>query len=358
MKRLSLLGFVGLLSSVLAGCPIFEDSREDDSSPSTDIPPSTDSCSATSDCGNNETCGKDNRCHPGDCSFSGCSDGFTCVVDAAAQTASCKPSSQVSQPVYCGNPKDCLGDSQNCASEGICKTGSCSVTGCIHGYTCGASGTCTRTNPAGCAVDTDCAGAGAGFTCVSGICTQPSDLCFDQTQCAAGDKCVAGKCTPACPTSASACSAASGYACDANLVCLKPIKSCKITNDCGGAKSVCVAGACVPRSAGAVCATAGTVWVDNGCIPDQKGSFTCGADGTQDVCLQGSLCLHHSCYISCKTDETVCTSQPALNQCKSVTTTSGDHKVCGSKENLGNECDPTAAKACSVGNICIDGFCK
>src|SRR4051812_40970454 len=116
MKRLSLLGFVGLLSSVLAGCPIFEDSRDDDGSSTTDNPPSTGgSCSATSDCGNNETCGKDNQCHTGDCSFSGCSDGFSCVTDSATQTASCKPSSEVggSKVVYCGNPKDCIGDSLN-----------------------------------------------------------------------------------------------------------------------------------------------------------------------------------------------------------------------------------------------------
>jgi hypothetical protein len=358
MKRLSLLGFVGLLSSVFAGCPIYDDSYEDESSSTTETPPNTNTCSVTSDCGNNETCGKDNQCHPGDCSFSGCSDGFTCVVDPAAQTASCKPSSEVGSVVYCGNPKDC-GDSQSCAPNGTCRTGSCSETGCIYGYTCQAStGKCTRTNPAGCAVDTDCASAGAGFTCVSGLCTQPSDLCFDQTQCASGDKCVAGKCTPSCSTSPSACSVDSGYACDASLgVCRKPIKSCTITNDCGGAKSVCVAGACVPRSAEAVCPK-GNVWVDNGCIPNQSASFTCGVDGQQDACLQGSICLHHSCYISCETDATVCTTQPTLNQCKPVTTTSGEHKVCGSKENLGGECDPTTSLACSGSNICVDGFCK
>jgi hypothetical protein len=357
MKRLSLLGFVGLLSSILAGCPIYDDQQEGDRSPTNQNPPGT--CVTSSDCGTNETCGKDNLCHSGDCTFSGCSGGLACVVDPETQTASCQPDSSQTgggtNVIYCGNPKDC-GTDQTCAPDGLCHAGSCTVTGCIYGFTCGADGACTRSNPAGCAVDAECAALGKGATCVSGVCTQPSDLCFDQTQCAAGDKCVAGKCTPSC--SSKACSTASGFACDTGLdVCLKPVKGCTITNDCGGPSAVCVAGACVPRSAGPKC-PAGDVWVDNGCIPSQSASFTCGADGKQDICLDGSICLHHSCYISCEADATVCTTQPSLNQCKPVTTTSGDHKVCGSKENLGGECDPTTALLCSSAKICVDGFCR
>src|SRR5262249_49284546 len=153
----------------------------------------------------------------------------------------------------------------------------------------------------------------------SAICKQPADQCWDQTTCVAGDKCAAGKCTPAC-TKATDCAAGSGYTCDTNFgLCSKPVKPCNITNDCGGAKTVCVAGACVPRSSGPTC-PAGRDWSDNGCIPSQNATFICTTDGAQDVCANGSICLHHACYISCAGNPSVCTNQPTLNQCKGVTT--------------------------------------
>jgi hypothetical protein len=380
MKRLYLLSFAGLLSSILAGCPIFPNDhgdsscdREDCNSSGTTKP---GECSGPNDCGINETCGQDNKCHSGDCTLWGCNSGFTCVVDPDTHTASCKPggaggaggsgssSSSASggaggggSVVYCGNPKDCTA-SETCAPDGTCHTGNCTVNGCIYGYTCNANGACERSNPAACAVDSDCSGLGMGYSCVSGICKQPADHCWDQTTCAGGSKCAAGKCTPGC-TSAADCPAGLGYTCDTNLgLCSKPVKVCTITNDCGGAKTVCVAGACVPRSSGPTC-PAGTDWVDNGCIASQKATFICSVDGQQDVCAAGSICLHHACYISCAGDPTVCTNQPSLNQCKAVTTTSGAHNVCGSNQNLGGECDPTDAnKSCVVGKICIDQFCK
>lgn len=391
MKRLSLLGFVGLLSSVLAGCPIFDDRspgdgcRGNENCSSTTTPPS--GCAAPSECTTaNETCGKDGQCHPGDCTSSwGCVSGYDCVVDPNTQTASCQPedSSSTSSTssssssstgggqststssgsgggstgIYCGNPKDCA-SGQNCAPDGTCHIGECAATGCIYGYKCAASGTCAPSNPSACGADADCASAGPGYACVSGICTQPTDQCFDQSQCAAGDRCVAGKCTPSC-VSASSCAASSGYTCDTNLgICSKPTKSCSITNNCGGPSQVCVDHACVPRSAGPVCVK-GDVWVENGCIPNQSASFTCSADGQQDACLAGSICLHRSCYISCDAPNTkACDSQPTLNVCKPVTSASGVHSVCSSKGNLGNQCDLTSGKACVAGKICIDGFCQ
>jgi hypothetical protein len=379
MKRLSLLGFVGLVSSVLAGCPIFNEERggsgcdrDDDECGSWNSP--SPGCNVPSDCGSrNETCGEDNQCHPGDCTQWGCSVGFSCVVDDENWTASCQPgaSSGVggaggsgqggsgaggSDVVYCGNPADC-GAGQTCALDGTCHTGDCTANSCIYGYTCGADGTCKPSNPAACAVDADCSASGAGYACVSGICTKPSDQCFDQTQCAAGNSCVAGKCTPSCASGV--CPAGSGYACDTNLdICSKPVKSCTITNDCGGPSTVCVASACVPRSSGPTCPD-GDVWVENGCIPSQSPTFTCKDDGKQDVCFTGSICLHHSCYISCDASSTVCSKlSTTFQECKPVTSSSGTHKVCGSKENLGGACDPTTGLACDVGKICIDGFCK
>jgi hypothetical protein len=101
------------------------------------------------------------------------------------------------------------------------------------------------------------------------------------------------------------------------------------------------------------------VWVENGCIPSQTPSFICTTDGMQDACAMDSVCLHHNCYLSCEDpNAAVCDSFPPFTICKTVTTSSGDHKVCGSDDNLGNECDPTAGLACAPGKICIDGFCK
>jgi hypothetical protein len=422
MKRLSLLSFVGLLASVLAGCPIYgADSSSSTSSgclegncgTSSTSSGHPGSCKDPSDCGQNETCGSDGTCHPGDCSLWGCVGGFTCTQNLD-QTVSCQPdggtggsgtggsgtttgagggsggsgtttgagggsggsgtttgagggsggSGSGGGPVaiYCGNPKDC-GAGQTCAPNGTCQAGACTAVGCIFGFTCQGDGTCKSTNPSACGANADCSSAGQGYACVSGFCTAPSDQCFDQTQCNAGAKCAAGKCTPACVGNAD-CPAGSGYDCNAGLgLCTSPAKPCAITNDCGSASLVCVDGACVPRSAGASCPP-GNVWVQNGCIPDQKATFVCTTDGVQDVCAMGSLCLHHSCYISCDPAQNpnACTNLASFNQCKGVTTGSGPHNVCGSNQNLGTDCDPTdPAKSCQgqqAGKICIDGFCK
>jgi hypothetical protein len=371
MKRLSLLGFIGLMASFLAGCPIYDDNGTCNGDCSS---PSPGSCRSSTDCGVNETCGSDNQCHTGDCTIWGCPEGNSCVLNPD-QTASCVPgtsgtggssSSSSSSSgsggtggsgggvTWCGNPDDC-GAGQTCAPDGTCKPGDCNVVGCIFGYACNKdTGKCDPQNPAACGMDADCT---AGWACVSGICTAPADQCSDQTQCPANDKCVAGKCTPGCAKDAD-CPAS--YTCDTTLgICSKPTKSCTITNDCGGPDAVCVNGTCVPRSQMGEC-PAGEVWVENGCIPSQSASFVCKTDGAQDACASGSICLHHSCYISCDApNQSACNNQPSsLDVCKSVTTSSGAHNVCGSNNNLGGECDPTAGKNCQAGKICIDGFCK
>lgn len=214
---------------------------------------------------------------------------------------------------------------------------------------------CVRANPSGCGDDLDCSSLGTGWACVSGFCADPVDQCSDQTQCATG-KCAEGKCTPACATDADC---KGGYGCDTMIgLCTVPLKPCTITNDCGSAVDVCVDGTCVPRSVLGTCPS-GEVWVDNGCISDQSATFVCDVDGMQDNCAMGSICLHHNCYISCAPpNANACDVSPSFNICKTVTTSSGMHEVCGSNENLGNECDPTQGINCAPGKICIDGFCK
>ena len=61
----------------------------------------------------------------------------------------------------------------------------------------------------------------------------------------------------------------------------------------------------------------------------------------------GSICLHHNCYLSCEPPNAgVCSGLPSFNICKTVTTVSGPHQVCGSDTNLGSECDPTVKGSC------------
>jgi hypothetical protein len=374
MNRIALLGLTGALGALTAGCPIFDESQEPLCDPAfeacgTGAYGNVPQCGGPTDCALNETCGSDGQCHPGDCTFWGCVSGYSCVIDddGAAVCGAGGGGNGGSGGgggaggdgnVYCGNPDDC-GEGETCASDGTCLPGECDELGCVFGYVCddtSAPPVCSPENPAACGQDADCADIGAGYKCVSGTCTAPEDQCFDQTQCQSGQVCADGKCTDGC-TADDDCSA--GWQCDVDKgICSIPTQPCQITSDCASSGLVCVDGACVPKSPDGTCDD-GFVWVENGCIPNQSPTFVCAQDGTQDACASGSICLHHSCYISCETpNESACDALPTFDQCKTVTTTSGAHDVCGSADNLGGECDPTSGLECPVGSICIDGFCK
>jgi len=356
MRRFASILPLGLASVALAGCPVWNGSTEGSSDYcyeydcGTTVTTGPNTCSTAADCPSDQTCGADHVCIPFD------NTGGSGVGGSGTGAGGSGTGGNVNV-IWCGNPDDCSAG-ETCAPDGTCQTGACDQIGCIYGYLCdaGASNTCVRENPAACGADADCAQFGATFSCVSGVCTPPQDQCFDGTQCPSGNVCADGKCTESCSGS-NTCSAS--YSCDASLgVCTVPANSCTITNDCGGPDVVCVDGACVPRSDEGSCPS-GFVWVENGCIPNQSGLFVCNIDGMQDACATGSICLHHSCYISCAApNQNACSALPSFNQCKSVTTPSGTHDVCGSASNLGDECDPTAGLDCQPGLVCIDGFCQ
>jgi hypothetical protein len=374
---------LGTFTLAVSGCPIWngdDDYHDDGCFGDCCFGECTGYCSSQDECGKGEVCGADNECHFGDCESWGCPAGqvcdvsgfdFQCIPDPSLGGGSEGGGGQgggfadggggaggSEAAVYCGNPNDC-GAGEYCAPDGTCTAGDCNaIEGCIFGFDCDESGllpTCTRINDSGCGSDADCA-IGDGSSCISGVCTAPADKCFDGTQCASGNVCADGKCTASC---AGGDTCPSSYTCTSGVdLCTTAAVECVITNDCGDADTVCVDGACVPRSIGGLCAP-GTVWVNNGCIPDQSAIFVCTVDGAQDVCAAGSMCLHHSCYISCETpNDTACDGLPEFDQCKDVTTPSGPHSVCGSADNLGDECDPTAGIGCGAGFICIDGYCK
>ncbi len=373
---------ITLLAAMSAGCPVFDQNDPGngclaDPTQCGSTSSGAGACKAPSDCGANETCGQNGTCQSGDCTFAGCVTGYYCVI-GSDQSASCEPlpsssssssgaggasstssssSSSGGGVTFCGHPADCSA-SNTCGPNGTCQPGDCTQTGCILGYACDpAAKQCSPGKPNACIADADCTDPGSA--CVDGSCAAPADQCSDATQCPAGDKCAAGKCVAGCSADADC---PSGFACDAGLgLCSKPAHPCTITSDCGGSTTVCVDGACVARSQGGVC-DAGRAWVANGCVPAEKPVFICNIDGQQDACSAGSICLHHACYVGCEAPNgSACDALPTFNVCKSVTTSSGSHAVCGSAQNLGSDCDPTAGPgiaACAAGKICIDGFCK
>jgi hypothetical protein len=320
------------ISAALAGCPIY----------------SADSCAQDPNCVTPQPVA-DTGPGPVDCDA-----GYARSVDGTQ----CNPSDCRAAEMACGAGQACQ---QNFGGAYVCVSTvtDCRATGCISGYTCATASSgylCTSTDANACVADADCpAKTGAGSLCLGGVCKAPKDLCSDSTQCKAGASCVDGRCTPTC---AAAC--AEGYACDS------------ATNLCTGAgAATCSAsetkvnGRCVKSAATDGSCPTGTVSVAGGCVVDDRPVFFCDqagtADGTQDKCSAGSICLHHNCYVSC--DPAVATSCAAVdkfNVCKQVTSSAGPKNVCGSSTNLGTECDPTATppKTCAVGKLCIDGFCK
>ena len=350
MKHVFSFVLLGLGAAALGGCPIYSDGDQShrvcvgsDCYSCPDPYVSSDcygfSCSADSDCPGGYACSSDHRCH------------LTDGVPPPPNTGT-----------LCTKPSDCP-SGQSCGADNRCHAGDCSSSGCPSNFVCKLSGGVPVCQPVGstggtsaCKSDADCP-TPAGSKCLSGTCFAPQDQCADATQCAPGSQCVQGACTPSCSASKPC---PTGYSCDtAKGVCTGNSGACTNSSQCASGKA-CVQQHCVDQcGAGATC-PAGLVCVDGGCTPDQQPVFTCTADGAQDKCQAGSLCLRHSCYISCDADAgpDACKSADKFNVCKNVTTSSGAHSVCGSDSNLGTDCDPTQGKNCASPLVCIDGFCR
>lgn len=349
MKHVFSFVLLGLGAAALGGCPIYsDDSRShrvcvgSDCYSCPDEYVSSDchgfSCYDNADCPSGYACGSNNRCQ---------------LTDGLPPPP---PGGQI-----CSKPSDCPPGS-SCGADNKCHTGDCSATGCPSNFVCKLTNGAPTCEPvasgqtSSCKRDADCP-TPAGSKCLSGTCVAPPDQCADATQCAAGSQCVQGACTPSCSASKPC---PTGYACDdAKGVCTGNTGPCTSSSQCGGGKA-CVDEHCVDACGPGATCQAGLVCVDGGCTPDEKPVFTCTQDGAQDKCQLGSICLRHSCYISCDADAgtEACKNADQFNVCKTVTTSSGPHAVCGSDTNLGTDCDPTQAKNCASPLVCIDGFCK
>lgn len=337
-------------ASVVAGCPIYAaDSCEEDPSCTKPLPVADAAVPEETSTG----CG------------TGCEPGYVCTSQSTGRYECVAYDCRATEKA-CTAPQTCAKDETKgvwaCTTPGPTD---CTKTGCITGYACNdvdGKKLCVSSDPNACVKDGDCATkTGAGSLCLGGVCKAPKDLCSDSTQCLNGASCVDGRCVPKC---ASTCAA--GYTCDSTTgLCSGGTGACGTSKACTDG-STCVNERCVkPAETNGTC-PAGTVSVAGGCVVDDRPNFFCDKDGTKDgtkdVCATGSICLHHNCYISCTgtTDTTSCAAADKFPICKSVTTSSGSHFVCGSNTSLGSECDPTATppKTCSTGKVCIDGFCK
>ena len=357
---------LGLGAVVLGGCPIYPESQD------------------------HRICLQSGQCYScpgdyysGDCyayscgSDSDCPNGYAC--DSYNTCVSTGPLDASVPGNSCNRPTDCA-PGFNCGADDRCHAGDCSNTGCPSGFQCKlANGTlqCVGTfipdaGPGdasadgpppftGCHNDKDCA-ATPGAKCLNGTCVAPPDQCFDTTQCPNNEQCVQGVCTPACGPGQPPCPV--GFTCDSKTnVCSGNGAPCGATADGGTCVpgTVCVEDHCVPGCGPNNVCPAGQVCVAGGCIPDQKPQFTCAQEGILGPpCANGSVCIHHSCYIACTPDAgaNTCKAADKFNQCKAVTTSTGTYSVCGSATNLGTDCDPTQGKLCSGSGVCIDGFCR
>ena len=158
MKRLALLGLLAAGMTLLAGCPIFDDSPGGQTcfdncgyGGSTSPTTAPGQCAQQSDCGGiNETCGSDGFCHTGDCTLWGCVGAQSCQV-TADQKAEC------ADPIGHGGTG---GAAMGGASQGGAAMGGSSQGGAAMGGASSAGGTGGATMTGGAGGSTASGGAG------------------------------------------------------------------------------------------------------------------------------------------------------------------------------------------------------
>lgn len=353
MKRTLTIALFGLSAAALFGCPVFSGSGGPCGNTSY-------CCNTSWDCPSDELCDPyTNLCvappseaslddvNSVDCTITGCPNGQVCaILDGGVE---------------------CVASSEAGLSEAGGEGGS-GESGTSESGTADATSDAASDAPlfdaplfTGCTSAADCSDGGAGTLCLDGQCVPPSNQCTDTTQCPNSEECVQGGCVPACSATALC---PTGYSCTTNGVCTGNPTPCGSLD--GGAAACAVGTMCVEQhcvtscGAGDAACASGLVCVDGGCLPEEIPVFTCTTDGVRDVCAEGSICLHHSCYIACDPEaSTACATADVFNICKPVTTSSGTHYVCASSTNLGSQCDPTRDLSCATStDICIDGFCR
>lgn len=378
MKRL-LLGITLLgAAAVLGGCPIYPSQGEYQvctSSGCYSCPdPSFSSACTPWPCQSDYDCSTGYVCDPTQsaCVAPGPSNGYDagptdCSVTGCPSGQVCKLSAGIAQCVPTGGGDDASTSEGGNEGGPLPDAGPSPEASPSEGGTDGSDGG-TVSGP--CNDDATCGGGGA--RCIDGQCTPQGHLCADRSQCvAAGSACVDGVCEPTCSASAPC---PTGYQCDLNRgVCNVNPGACSGsgTSTCQGG-TVCVDQHCVPPcaapgdagDAGPSC-PAGQACVNGGCIPDQAATFACSNDGQSgalaNTCGADAICVHHDCYTACSLDAGAAACAPSSNVtgtvCKNVTIETGSYAVCGESTTLGSDCDPSQGSACSVGKVCVDGYC-
>lgn len=352
MKRLSKLGLVTLLATLVGGCG-----------------PLPGELGAT--------CTTDSECTGGiclldvtggycsqDCTATACESGAVCVARSsgkggAAQGGSCNAASVCLRA--CAADFDCR-QGTACASVGgakACVAACTTDADCGGGQTC-AAGLCQGKGQVGakCSSDSQCGDLQCETTFIDGMCTQP---CVARTgaepgsaqACPTGSQCVSvgesqGLCMASCNADAD-CRA--GYSCDANTrSCRSKCASdaaCGVGWFCDVCSGTCNEGKAKPTQLGAsceadakcssaYCLTSDLGWSGGVCSKTCASQTDCGAEG---VCIQAdptSICLQRcSSNFDCRGEyycqdvgdgDAVCL--PRCNATNAVDLCGGDFPVC------------------------------
>lgn len=357
-RSTSALSFLGALSALLAGCPVWTgdtiplndydggiefDARTPDTGPLDDVQIRRDvvtprdtqaTCSSNAQCPAGQVCDANSR---------QCVQGTLCGANGSC------PSGQ-----YCDDRNTCLpgcDDSSQCGAGQRCDvavhvcTSGCDSTASCQAlaadlvcnpttHQCEQGGQCGTLNP-----------CPSPQVCVSGTCRAPDETCTFDYQCG-GKTCVDGRCVDRCSVS-NPCPI--GQSCTSGFCQDSTSGSCNCT-----ASQICDQNVC--RN---VCTTDDTCGAGNFCdhgvcrVDDRRPEPFCTPPATG--CANNSVCVDGVCRISCA-------SNPTDTFCQSVSFqfTSCDTVASPAVCRLPNESSPqcTATNPCTGGLRCVNGACQ